>query len=69
MKHYSAFDLEHGRLRLRQGKTIEPELAAALLGEGIDTQGYWYRWRQESRQWVDGSRLVLSPIAEGPTHG
>lgn len=35
MKYYTQHDIALGKLRLKIGKAIEPELAAAILGYGI----------------------------------
>lgn len=39
MNHYTQHDIELGKLRLKTGKPVEPELAAAILGYGIKMDG------------------------------
>ena len=39
MKYYTQHDISLGKMRLKMGKAVEPELAAAILGYGIKMDG------------------------------
>jgi hypothetical protein len=39
MKYYTQHDIALGRLRLKIGKAVEPELVAAILGYGVKMEG------------------------------